>query len=478
MNRLSTRLTLAMVAVTLFGIALIAALAIFATRSQLEQLGDQQRAIIHLDVVDALREHYETTGSWENAEGVILANVPQVRQPEPRGGPPGGGPPPQGPSSGPPGGNRFPQVRVLRGAVSYVLADANNRIVYDSARLRTGSGMTREDLALAVPIDSNGRVVGRLIATSPVQLLWFESQQVFLRSVLRNIGLAALLGTALAVAAGLLIGRALAQPLDALARSARAFQDRQWQTRAQEAGTTEMRAVARAFNSMASGLQQAEINRRNLTADIAHELRTPLTVVQGNLRAMLDGVYPLEAAEIATVYDETRLLSRLVDDLRELALAEAGQLTLNVDTVEAGAWLQRCVEPLRAYADERKVALHVAPTEGSLRADADRAGQVLRNLLMNAIRHTPEGGTVHVSATADGAQLRIDVNDSGEGVSPDDLPHIFDRFYRADKSRARASGGSGLGLPISKALVEAMGGRIGASSTPGQGSRFWFTLPR
>jgi signal transduction histidine kinase len=190
-------------------------------------------------------------------------------------------------------------------------------------------------------------------------------------------------------------------------------------------------------------------------------------------------VYPLELSEVATLYDETRLLNRLVDDLRELALAEAGQLRLNLQAVEVGAVLQSAVTSFAAVAEAQNVLLAVESGEHlpPVNADPDRLAQVIGNLLSNALRHTPGGGRVVISARSERQLLRVVVADTGEGIPAEELPFVFDRFYRGDKSRTRASGGSGLGLAIAKAWVEAMGGQIGVQSDAGHGSRFKFTLP-
>jgi two-component system OmpR family sensor kinase/two-component system sensor histidine kinase BaeS len=225
-------------------------------------------------------------------------------------------------------------------------------------------------------------------------------------------------------------------------------------------------------------------------ADVAHELRTPLTVIQGNLRAILDGVYPLDKSEVTRLYDESRLLSRLVDDLRELAQADAGQLRLNLRPTDVSQLIGSIVESLASTAEEQGVVLgaqvpdNLPPAE----ADADRVAQVMHNLLANALRHTPDGGSVTVSASLVGDALEIAVADTGEGIAPEDLPHVFERFWRADPARTRGEpprshagpkpvNGTGLGLSVAQSLVEAQGGRIWAESTPGQGSTFRFTLP-
>jgi two-component system OmpR family sensor kinase/two-component system sensor histidine kinase BaeS len=263
------------------------------------------------------------------------------------------------------------------------------------------------------------------------------------------------------------------------AQAARAFAGHKWDQRVAISGTEEVADVARAFNDMANSLQRAEALRRNLMADIAHELRTPLAVLQGNLRALLDGVYPLELGEVATLYDETRLLNRLVGDLRELSLAEAGQLRLNLQATDVRALLQAATASFAPVVEAQGMLLAVKVNDGLpfVKADPDRLTQVVRNLLANALRHTPGGGKVTVSASVEKKMIRVVVADIGDGIPAEELPRVFDRFYRGDKSRARTSGGSGLGLAIAKTWMAAMGGEIGVESGPGRGSRFWFTVP-
>jgi signal transduction histidine kinase len=219
--------------------------------------------------------------------------------------------------------------------------------------------------------------------------------------------------------------------------------------------------------------------RKNLVADVSHELRTPLAVVQGNLQAILEGVYPLEMEQIASLFDETRLLTRLVDDLHDLALADAGQLRLHFAPVILTDLARTAVDQFCPVAEAAGVKLEFATGDNVpvVAGDADRLAQVLRNLLSNALRHTPGGGRVAVSLSGDGTQVHLEVADTGSGISPEDLPHVFDRFYRGDTSRGRPGGGAGLGLAIVRQLVAAHGGQIAVSSLPGEGTTFTVTLP-
>jgi two-component system OmpR family sensor kinase/two-component system sensor histidine kinase BaeS len=453
MNRLWVRLTFAFVAITLLSVGIVALLANNAATSQFQAYLTNQEMMNQAGQVEALAAYYQQNGGWDGADALLET-----------------------------GGTGMMGMGRGRGngrAASVTLADTNGVIVYGD---QPGTTLTEAQRSGAVPIRVDGKVVGYLLASAPGHVVLNQAQQAFLDQLGHTLVLAALAAGGVAIILGLLVSRALATPLAALAQAAHTFAGRRWDYRVKPQGTQEVVEVAHAFNGMAESLQQAENVRRDMMADIAHELRTPVAVIQGNLRAMLDGVYPLERTEIATLYDETLLLNRLIDDLRELALAESGQLHLNVLPVDAAAQLRMALEHFTALADAQGVRLVLQSANGLplVQADPDRLAQVLRNLLANAIRYTPAGGQVTLAAQGSPGEpaLRISVTDTGAGIAPEDLPYVFDRFYRGDKSRSRASGGTGLGLAIAKTLVTAMGGQIGVQSSPGAGSRFWFSLPR
>ena len=245
-------------------------------------------------------------------------------------------------------------------------------------------------------------------------------------------------------------------------------------------GRDEMGELSRTFNSMAEGLERAEKQRRSLVADVAHELRTPLTNVQGYVEAVRDGVLKPDSATIETIHQQVLYLARLMEDLRFLAETEAEDFRLRTEIYSMVEVVQRTVEAFRPSAEAKDVTISVdaAPGLPLVKMDRTRITQVLNNLLGNAIRHTPGGGEVTVSAEAvDRSSVRVVVSDSGQGIPPEDLPFVFERFYRADPSRTRSTGGVGLGLTIAKQLVEAHGGAISAANTPGHGSRFVIDLP-
>lgn len=292
----------------------------------------------------------------------------------------------------------------------------------------------------------------------------------------RSLILAAVAGTV----AGVLLSWTLLSPLQELTRGAEAIAARDLAHRVRVRGSRELRAVAESFNHMAGRLEQAETLRRQLLADVAHELRNPLHVLRGNLQAIFDGVYPLNQAEVSRLLEQTDHLTRLVNDLHELALAEARQLPLNRRPTDLGALVKDSASGFLPLAAADGIALRVellgAPP--TVDVDADRIRQTMHNLLANALRHTPPGGNVLVSVGRRDGAAEVIVRDSGEGIAPEHLPQVFDRFFRGDNARDREHGGAGLGLAIVKAIVESHGGAVGVSS-PGRdrGSTFTVSLP-
>jgi len=233
-----------------------------------------------------------------------------------------------------------------------------------------------------------------------------------------------------------------------------------------------MREVIRSFNGMAERLEQSSEQRRRLLADVGHELRTPLTVIQGELEAMADGVHAAGPEQIEMLLDETRLLARLIDDLRVLSLSEAGELRLDVESIEARTLLADAVGPYQALAARSEIKIETAADAGSVLADPTRLHEVLANVIANAIRHTPAGGSVALTATSSATGWLFTVRDTGTGIPSDELPFVFERFAKGADSR-----GTGLGLSIARGLVRAHGGEMTAASVAGQGTTIQFSIP-
>ena len=363
-----------------------------------------------------------------------------------------------------------------------VLRDREGRLVADSHRLsgRLVPGKVRgyrwvrlkkqgEDLGWA-QVSKNELPV---IAPEPGSSVLVAA---FNQSLLWSGGVAAALGIVLVW----LLSRRILSPVRTLSDAAGRVGQGDLSQRVQVAGRDEIGELGRTFNSMAGRLQQAERQRRNMISDVAHELRTPLSNIQGYVEAIRDGLLEPTSTTLESIHQQVLHLADLVEDLRVLALAEAGDLRLRIEAHAVGDVLREAVEPFRPRAQARNVdlSLSVDPALPHASMDRTRISQVVANLLENAIRHTPEGGSVGLTAGPGAAgMVRITVSDTGEGIPPEDLPNVFDRFYRADPSRARATGGVGLGLTIAKQLVEAHGGTIAAMSEPGGGAAFAFELP-
>ena len=286
-----------------------------------------------------------------------------------------------------------------------------------------------------------------------------------------RIALAAAAVLVVTVAITVLAGRRLTRPLRALTAAAQRMRDGEADARVRVRGNDEIARLAVAFNDMSAARERMEWQRNDMVGDIAHELRTPLSNIRGWLEATQDGVSTADPSLIASLLEEAGLLQHIIDDLQDLALADAGRLRVHPEPVDVVELLAQ----VRA-AHATRVVVEAQPL--TVTADPLRLRQLLGNLLTNALRHTPPEGTVTLRAYPDGSDVVLEVADTGTGIAPEDLPHVFDRFWRAEKSRSRATGGSGLGLAIVRKLAEAHGGTATVTSTPGEGSTFRVRLPR
>lgn len=443
MKRLWVQLALAFGLLSAMAALLVALLVSWQTGSQLRRFLVQEQ-LANSPLVADLSAYYATHGSWEGVAEIFTTSH----------------------------NTQMPGRGMGRGMMQQVaLLDREGHVVYRSASQSLGAA------SVAVPILWQEQEIG-ILEVVPGQGMMVGPTERLLAQVRRAAMLVALLAGLLGAGLGLVLARSIAAPLDAVTAAAQRIAKGERAQRVPERGSAELVTLAAAFNTMAANLEQAEQQRRRLLADVAHELRTPLSVLQGNLRAILDEVYPLEKREIATLYDETLLLSRLVADLHELAQAEAGQLPLTLQPTDLAGCIRRAAALFTETAHSQGILLQAALPTGlpPVVADSARLQQVLHNLLANALRHTPARGVVVVEASLrDDRMLEVAIADSGEGIDPGDLPHVFERFWRGDRARQR--GGTGLGLAIVRQLIVAQGGTVGVTSLPGQGSRFWFTLP-
>jgi signal transduction histidine kinase len=276
-----------------------------------------------------------------------------------------------------------------------------------------------------------------------------------------------------------LLSRRILAPVQSLTAAAQQLGKGDLTQRVSDEAPGEIGQLARTFNAMAENLEEAEKQRRSLVADVAHELRTPLSNVQGYLEAVKDGLLQPDDKTIDTIYQQVVHVVQLVEDLRILAMAESGTLRLHRESGSIEELLRQAVDAFRPRAEAKGVDLSVGvqPELPDVPMDRTRIAQVVANLLENAIFHTPEGGSVAVSARNSNSVLTVAVSDTGPGISSQDMDLVFERFYRVDPSRTRSTGGTGLGLTIAKQLIEAHGGSIGVESAVDQGSSFYFNLP-
>ncbi|MFZ5917342.1 MAG: sensor histidine kinase [Chloroflexota bacterium] len=459
LNKLWVRLTLAFTLVILMAVGAIAVLINQTTDIGFRQYVTHSGMRASGSGVQQLAAFYEQQGSWEGVESLLGQGIVLDR----------------------PGGLPMPGMRDLR--LDVLLTDAHGKVIYDSADRATGKRLSNREKSRAVAINSvdGAQVIGYLLLASSDAPDWLGTlEQQFLGRVQRVLLITGALAVGLGLIASALLSHSLVAPLQRLATAARAVAGGDLGQQVRVEGSTEIADVGRAFNEMTTALEESESLRRNMVADVAHELRTPLSVLQGNLRAILDGVYPLEKQEMALLYDETRLLGRLVNDLHELAQAEAGQLSIHPYPTDVIHVVRTTVTNFEPAAEDKSIRLTATlpPALPPVLVDPDRLAQVLRNLLTNALRHTPEGQPITVAASLIDGAVEIAVTDRGEGIATQDLPYVFDRFYRAERSRSRTEGGAGLGLAIVKAIVEAHRGQVSATSDgPGQGSTFRVRLP-
>ncbi len=358
-----------------------------------------------------------------------------------------------------------------------ILTQVDGTVVVDTSGSLMGSRLQSADITNGAPITMGGARIGTLLIT-PLDTPSTPAGD-FLGAVKRSVLVAGLAAATLAIFLGSILFVQITRPLRNLSRAAQGIAEGDLEQRVRVGSRDEVGQVALAFNRMAETLQQYATERRNMISDVAHELRTPLSVIQGNLEAMLDGVLPTTTDELALLHQETLLLNRLIDDLRTLSLAETGQLHLQVRPFEPGMLVQQVVERMRLSAQEKNISLQteIGGDLPTVSGDPDRLTQVMTNLVDNAVRYNPAGTHVIVGACAVSQGVELSVSDNGPGIPAGEVAYLFDRFWRAEKSRNRATGGSGLGLAIVKQLVEAHQGQVLVESQIGKGTRFRVQLP-
>jgi len=466
MRSLTFKLMLAFLAISLIGAVLASVFARWITVQEFDRLVlDQAQSNFMAEVTT----YYETHGSWIGVTDYLRQKT-QASQPPPR--PDNTGnvrqPPPQND-----GGVRPPLP------IPIILIDQNGDVIHPVPPYRLGDYIPPEKLAQGIPVKINGLVVGTILATGSAPPLSDQEQQ-YLDRTNQALLVSALGAVVIALLWSVVFARTLTKPVRELTGAIRAMAKGKLGVALPVRSRDEIGELTIAFNQMSIDLARANQLRRQMTADIAHDLRTPLTVIGGYIESLRDGVLEPSPARFDVMHQEVQHLQHLVEDLRTLSLADAGELKLNRQRIAPRTLLEQTASAFKYQAEQKQIALQVIAEPGlpEITVDEIRIAQVLGNLVSNALRYTSEGGRIVLSAQRQARQVRLSVEDNGAGIAPDALPHIFERFYRGDASRQQSDSESGLGLAIAKSLVEAHGGTITVRSEGiGKGSTFSVCLP-
>jgi two-component system sensor histidine kinase BaeS len=409
------------------------------------------------DLVDALETYYQENQSWQGVETLLALPGSHGRM---------------GQGNGQAGMTGMMNQRLR-------LADRDGNLIYDSSDPQAAGPLSEQQIDAAIVLKNGSQTVGYLL---PENGLGFQAgDQTLLMQRLDNAALvAALIAGGVSLLLALLLAYTVLRPVRDLTKAAQSLASGQLSHRVKVSGDDELASLGKAFNQMAESLQQAEQSRRDMTADIAHELRTPLAVQRAHLEAIQDGIYDFTPENLEPILQQNHTLARLVEDLRTLALADSGQLTLNRSANDLTELVEHVIERFKPQANTRLVELHMEPAQVPLPhvyIDPIRIEQVITNLVTNALRHTGENGRIILSLSTQPGQVHLQVHDNGPGIPTIDLPHIFERFYRAGHSRSREEGGTGIGLAIARQLAEAHGGSLTAANHPQGGALFTLSLP-
>ncbi len=448
---LTVKLTLAFLLVSLIGVILVAVFSRAITEREFDRLALRQA---QNRFVEDVTTYYQYYGSWQGVDEALRHRPPPTPQP----------------------GQKPPLF--LPSRLRFGLTDRQGTVVIPGGPYQVGDRASAAVLAQGTPLEVDGQEVGTIFFTNtPPPRDPLEEQ--YLARINQALLIAAGTATLVALVLGVFLARALTRPLREITTATQAVAKGDLAQAVPVRSEDEVGQLAESFNRMSADLARVTQLRRQMTADIAHDLRTPLTVISGYLEALRDGDLQPTPARFEAMHDEAQHLKRLVQDLRTLSLADAGELPLNLEPVLVPDLLARVAAAFRHQAQQQQVDIRLEPQAGlpRLQADSERLVQVLGNLVSNALRYTPQGGEIILSVQTRAEGLLLTVRDTGSGIASDELPHIFNRFYRADKSRRQEEGESGLGLAIARAIVHAHHGTIRAESEMGQGTAIHIQLP-
>jgi len=446
MRSISTKLILAFLSIGIISVAIIVITARWNTQAEfIRFLSDQNQT----DIITGLSDYHLANGSWTGVETIQRPNFDN------------------GPGHRP--------------SPPFTLADENGKVIFSNGKYKPGDKLSEADAKLGTPLTEDGQVIGIFVPTRmPFQGRPRELEFIERTSLTLLYG--ALISAVIALLLGIFLSRTLTRPIRELTQATHAVSEGDLSQQVTVRSKDELGELARAFNRMSTELSRSVNTRKQMTADIAHELRTPLSLILGHAEAVHDGVLPPTRENFEIIREEAARLEHLVNDLRILSLADAGELTISPQIIEPERLINE-VAALYQYQTQKKnisLDVHIAAPLSPIEVDPGRMTQVLTNILDNATRHTPEGGRIILAAKQINGLVEISIQDSGPGVPPENLEHIFERFYRTDSSRQRddvVPGGSGLGLAIAKSIVQAHNGQLSAESEAGSGLKIKVLLP-
>ena len=468
------RLIGAFILIILVALGTVAVVARYTTQQEVATFLGHGGQIGLENLANNLEDFYSENGSWAGADALFTGVGSQGRgQGQGAGG--------NGQGSGNPGANTNAgeSAGVNAAGNEHVLTDTEGKVIFSPVETEVGTYLSADLLSQAIELEVAGEVVGYLFPESGIPSLPDNFEDLLIERVNRASLLAALISGGVAILLALVFATLILRPVQGLTRAVDKMAEGDLSQRVTVKGSGELAALGSTFNQMATSLQDAEERRRALTADIAHELRNPLAIQRAHLEALQDEVYPLTLENLALIGEQNQQLTRLVNDLRTLALVDAGELSLNKRKVNLAEMCNETEARFQPQTDMKNIQLSVVCDSHSLsvQGDRERLRQILDNLMQNALRYTPENGWINIRLRKQANNAIVSVHNSGPAITEEALAHLFERFYRADKARDRASGGTGLGLAIARKLAEAHGGTLVGENHPEGGVVFKLVLP-
>lgn len=482
-SRLLIKLIASMGLVVILGGAVSAFVIGVSTRRAFRSLVRESDIGLSRSLAGTFEEYYRRNGDWSGVEELLRSPAAMMQLEGAMPGPRMGGM--SDPNMHGPGMPRMGRMG-RPGALELLLTDEEGDVIARSSGEVSQEEDSQEELEKreldeGTPLEAAGERVGYLFVGSMVDPVLGPFQRAFLFNVYRSIGLSTMLVALVAIAVAALLFRHIISPLRQLGRATAMMRQGNYEVDVATGRGDEIGALSNSFQEMVVSLKEADEWKRRLIADSAHELRTPVSLLQGNLEMIREGIYPADKEHIDSLYEETLLLSRLVGELRDLADAQEGRKSYSFETCSLRELVAQILRSFRAQTEERQieVKMEVVSGECAVFGDCRKLSQAFSNIVSNAVRYSPRNGSIKVTVGEDEAKVEVAVEDSGEGIEPDEREKIFERFYRTDRARNRATGGSGLGLAVSKEILEVHGGRIVAEEARDLGgARILVQLPK